>query len=394
MISDEEFALAVISVVVITGIITPLIKYLYDPSKRYYSSSRCTIQHLKAESELRVLVCIHHQDNIPTIINLLEVSYASRDNPLTAIALILVELVGRSNPVLIAHQPDCTLERSSSKATHIINALRQYEDHNVGHATVDAFTAISPYDLMHDDVCRLAFDKKATITIIPFHKQWAIDGSIGSVNRAMQNMNLHILETAPCSVGILVDRGVLSKQVSVLTARAPYHIAVLFIGGADDAESLAYGARMAKHHVVDLTIIRFLLFGAENSKNRKHDSDLIHEFRQANLGNEHFVVVEEMVRDGAGLAASIRGMEDCFDLIIAGRRHEENPILDGLHQWSECPELGVVGDILASADFGSTSTVLVMQQQRLRGRFAARNMAHSSLVHDAPPGAWSIMMDR
>ncbi|XP_038893026.1 cation/H(+) antiporter 15-like [Benincasa hispida] len=394
VISDEEFALSVISVVVITAIVTPLIKFLYDPSKRYFSSSRCTIQHLKPESEFRVLVCIHHHDNIPTVINLLEVSYASRDSPLVAIALILVELIGRCNPVLIAHQPDCTLERSSSKATHIINALRQYEDHNAGYATVDAFTAISPYDLMHDDVCRLAFDKRATIAILPFHKQWAIDGSIGKVNRAIQNMNIRILEMAPCSIGILVDRGVLTKQISVLTTRTPYHIAVLFIGGPDDAESLALGARMAKHHIVDLTIIRFLLFGAENSKSRKHDTELIHEYRQANLGNEHFVVVEEMVRDGSGLAASIRGMEDCFDLIITGRRHEENPILDGLHQWSECPELGVVGDILASSDFGSSLTVLVVQQQRLRGRFSGRKMMNSGLVHDAPPGAWSIMMDR
>ncbi|KAL0539702.1 hypothetical protein IC582_023918 [Cucumis melo] len=394
LMSDEEFSLSVMAVVVMTAIITPLIRLLYDPSKRYFSSSRCTIQHLKAESELRVLVCIHHQDNIPTIINLLEVSYASRDSPLVAIALILVELVGRSNPVLIAHQADCTLDRSSSKATHIINALRQYEDHNAGYATVDAFTAISPYELMHDDVCRLAFDKRATIAILPFHKQWAIDGTIEKVNRPIQNMNLQILEMAPCSIGILVDRGVLTKQISVLTARTPYHIAVLFVGGPDDAESLALGARMAKHHMVDLTVIRFLLFGAENSKNRKHDTELIHEYRQANLGNEHFVVVEEMVRDGSGLAASIRGMEDCFDLIIAGRRHEENPILDGLHQWSECPELGVVGDILASPDFRSSSTVLVVQQQRLRGRFSGRKMMNSGLVHDAPAGSWSIMMER
>ncbi|XP_022957164.1 cation/H(+) antiporter 15-like [Cucurbita moschata] len=394
VISDEEFSFAVISMLVITGIVTPLIKHLYDPSKRYLSSSRCTIQHLKPEAELRILVCIHHQDNIPTIINLLEVSYASRDSPLAAIALILVELIGRSNPVLIAHQPDCTLERSSSKAVHIINALRQYEEHNAGCATVDAFTAISPYDLMHDDVCRLAFDKRATIAILPFHKQWAIDGSIGKVNRALQNMNIQILEMAPCSVAILVDRGVLTKHASFLTARSPYHIAVLFIGGPDDAESLALGTRMARHHTVDLTVIRFLLFGAENNKNRKLDSELIHEFRLANMEHEHFVVVEEMVRDGAGMAASIRGMEDCFDLIITGLRHEDNPILNGLHQWSECPELGVVGDILASPDFGSTSTVLLVQQQQFRGRFSGRRMMDSALVHDAPLGSWSIAMSR
>lgn len=378
--------------VVITAIITPLIKLLYDPSKRYFSLSRCTIQHAKPESEFRILVCIHHHENIPTIVNLLEVSHASKDSPLTAIALILVELVGRSNPVLISHEPDLTLERTTSKASHILNALRQYEDHNAGNATVEAFTTVSPYSFMHDDVCRVAFDKKATIVILPFHKQWAIDGSIGQVNRCIQNMNLQILDMAPCSIGILIDKGVFSKQVSVLTARAPYHVAVLFIGGADDAESLAFGARMAKHHVVDLTIVWFLLFGAENSKDRKHDTELIREYRQANLGNEHFVVVEEVVRDGVGLAASIRGMEDCFDLIIVGRQHDHNHVLSGLHQWSECPELGVVGDMLASPDFGGTSTVLVVQQQRLRRRFGGRK-AKAAHVHEAPQGAWSIMMD-
>ncbi|KAH0972217.1 hypothetical protein GBA52_024373 [Prunus armeniaca] len=107
-------------------------------------------------------------------------------------------------------------------------------------------------------------------------------------------MNINVLEKAPCSVGILIDRGVLGGSVSMLASRYICHVAVIFIGGVDDTKALAHGSRMARHPSVDLTVARFLLFGEENSKDRKRDSDLLEEYRVANGDNERFVVVEEV----------------------------------------------------------------------------------------------------
>jgi hypothetical protein len=404
VLTDEGFSLSVISVVMVTAIITPLIRILHDPSRQFIAIKRSTIQHSKREADLRILVCIHNQDNVSTIVNLLEVSSASEESKIAVVALILVELVGSNAPVLVAHQSHSVLPTSTSPTSRIINALRQYENQNEGFVTVEPFTSISPFETMHNDICRVTVDKRATIVILPFHKQWAIDGSIGSVNRAIQAMNITVLESAPCSVGILIDRGILSGSTSLLTGRPLYHVAVIYIGGADDAESLAYGARMASDESVDLTVVQFLFFGAENTKDRKRDSDLIDEYRQANAGNERFVIVEEVVRDGPDLASSIKEMVDCFDLILVGMHHPASSLLTGLGVWSECPEIGVIGDMLASPDIGSTASALVVQQQRLGGKLISRGMQpvvgdRDQLVHDVPydepaRGSWSISMGR
>ena len=39
-----------------------------------------------------------------------------------------------------------------------------------------------------------------------------------------------------------------------------------------------------------------------------------------------------------------------------------SPLTAGLTDWSECPELGAIGDLLASSDFAATVSVLVVQQ--------------------------------
>ncbi|KAK6227735.1 hypothetical protein QUC31_006816 [Theobroma cacao] len=390
LIEDQEFALVMMSVVIVTAVITPLIRKLYDPSKQYASVKRSTIHHAKRDSEFRIVVCLHSHESVPTIMNLLEVSHASRESPIAVTAMVLVELVGRSIPILVPNHSRRLVPTNSSTAGRVCNAFSQYEEYNQGCASVQSYTSISHFQTMHDDICRIAFEKRAHIVIVPFHKQWAIDGKIGSMSRPIQNLNINVLEKAPCSVGILIDRGVLNGFVSARTS-SKFQVAVLFIGGPDDMESLAYGCRMVKHESVNLTVIRFLLFGGENSKDRKNDSHLINEHRQDNMGNERFLYVEEVLRDAEGLSSYIRGAIAHFHLILVGRYHPQSPLLEGLGEWSECPELGIVGDMLASPDYKTTATVLVIQQQRLGGKlfnhnlpFVVRNRDSSVVPDDLP----------
>ncbi|KAJ0102820.1 hypothetical protein Patl1_06704 [Pistacia atlantica] len=178
----------------------------------------------------------------------------------------------------------------------------------------------------------MALDKRATIVIMTFHKQWAIDGGVESLSHAIQTLNINVLKKAPCSVGILVDRENLSRLVSVLTRRLLLQVAALFIGGQDDIESLSYAFRMARHKSVRLVVTRyFLQFGAENTKDRKRDCYLINEFKHSNTGNKRFEYVE-VVKDGETLAASLRGLVDCFDLILVERYHQDSAILSGLEE--------------------------------------------------------------
>ncbi|KAF9605831.1 hypothetical protein IFM89_018656 [Coptis chinensis] len=66
-----------------------------------------------------------------------------------------------------------------------------------------------------------------SLIILPFHKH--LDRLS---QRGIRTMNKNVLENAPCSVGIIIDRvGVLG---GVLDNSSSYHVAVVFLGGADD----------------------------------------------------------------------------------------------------------------------------------------------------------------
>ncbi|XP_048495622.1 cation/H(+) antiporter 15 isoform X2 [Beta vulgaris subsp. vulgaris] len=367
-ISGQDFTLLVVSSILVTAIMTPFVKLLYDPSRAFAPMRKMTIQHHKKDGELKMVVCIHQHDNVPTLVNVLEASGASEESPISVIVVILVEVVGKSAPMLLAYRPQRTLEPSNSCNNHISNAFQQYERQNVGKASVQVYKNMSHFDAMHDDVRRIAAEKRANLVILPFHKQWAIDGTVGAINRSIQEMNLKLLEWVPCSLGILIDRGPSNGSLSILHSKSAYRVAVLFIGGADDVESLAYGARMVRHERVVVTVIRFILVGRDNSRERKHESEIIDDYRKSNSGNERLIYREELVKDGVGLAESIRNMDNIYDLILVGRTHQHSPLLFGLHQWSECPELGVIGDLLASSDAGTTASVLVVQQQKMTGK--------------------------
>ncbi|VAI11934.1 unnamed protein product [Triticum turgidum subsp. durum] len=52
-----------------------------------------------------------------------------------------------------------------------------------------------------------------------------------------------------------------------------------------------------------------------------------------------------------------------YRLFVVGRGRDRNSVLtEGLEEWAECLELGPVGDILASSDFSTTASVLIVQQ--------------------------------
>lgn len=56
-------------------------------------------------------------------------------------------------------------------------------------------------------------------------------------------------------------------------------------------------------------------------------------------------------------------MSQKYDLVIVGRRkrQERSPLTSGLAAWSECTDLGVLGDMLATQD-GEKVSIMVVQQ--------------------------------
>lgn len=75
--------------------------------------------------------------------------------------------------------------------------------------------------------------------------------------------------------------------------------------------------------------------------------------------------VEKYVNNAAQTVAALRDIGDLYSLFIVGKGGRgHSPLTTGICDWEECPELGTVGDLLASSDFNINGSVLVIQQHR------------------------------
>ncbi|XP_057956700.1 cation/H(+) antiporter 24 [Malania oleifera] len=374
IIGVPSFSLLVLLSTTMTAIATPLISIIYNPTRPYMVNKKRTIQHTPPDTELRVVTCIHDPESVAGIINLLHVSNPTLNTPFSVYALRLIELVGRASPIFIDHDHNehCS-EHTGDNAIH--NALKQYQE-TVGDDVIKihSFTAVAAQRSMYQDICELALRNKVTLIILPFHKDCLdpLAGGTELVRKGVQLVNLHVLAHAPCSVGLLVDKGSFRNPIISRSMRySSYNFVVLFLGGADAREALAYADRMAGSPDVLVTVVRFLSHNCEgdDEMEKKLDDGVVTWFWVKNERNDRVVYKEVVVRNGAETVAAIRAMSDGhgYDMWIVGRKQGINPVfLEGLSNWSENLELGVVGDFVASVDFGSGGSVLVVQQQILR----------------------------
>lgn len=261
---------------------------------------------------------------------------------------------------------------------------------------------MSPYGTMHEDICGLAEDKRVALILIPFHRQSTVDGRMGEENAAYKGINLNVLANAPCSVGIFIDRGLAvavrpNGPIDIVKCR----FAMLFIGGPDDREALTYALRMARHPGISLTVVRFLPGEdtvdidpanmdedhgilsdiADNERQMAVDDDFINVFRMKSVEDESIVYMEKTVNNGEETVSVISAMDDSYDLYIVGRgKGMVSPLTSGLSDWSDCPELGAIGDVLVSSSFALHASVLVVQEYGSGGGRSTATSQHGSRI--------------
>lgn len=262
-------------------------------------------------------------------------------------------------------------------------------------------TAISNFEDMHEDICATAAAKRTAVILLPFHKSQRLDGQFETTAPGFRLVNQKVLHRAPCSVAILIDRGV-GGAAQVAPSNVDHKVAVYFFGGPDDREALAYGLRMAEHPGIHLHVIRFLnrnitttnpdhvgvsvsteissegrlsaspgrdyqfaTHGFDQGEERKMDEAALEVIRRGHLGDgsaseevgfEEVHVFEPF--DGVLEAARTRH----HDIILVGRsRRPTEFVAEHLtHRHPEYSELGPFGDALMAADV--RASVLVFQQ--------------------------------
>ncbi|XP_019418395.1 PREDICTED: cation/H(+) antiporter 4-like [Lupinus angustifolius] len=357
-----------VSIMVISGLILATIskigvKSLYDPSRKYAGYQKRNILYLKPNTELRVVACVHKPCHIVPVRNSLDLFSPTPTNPLVVDVLHLMELIGRTSPIFISHRNQQMSVGSSHHnfSGEIIVTFSLYEHEYAGAATVNAYTAISPFTFMHDDICYLAMDKVASFIILPFHLRWRDDGTVESDNNNIRTLNIKVMEKAPCSIGILVNRG------SCTSISSSYVVAMIFLGGSDDREALCLAKRSAKELNNHLFVYRLV---GPDSETTNWDSMLDAEVLrgvQGTYGRLENVTFEQItIDDPSQITSFLNDVVTKFDYIIVGRRHGvKSPITSAMVNWTEFPELGVIGDLLASPDMETKASILVVQQQQM-----------------------------
>ncbi|WCJ41599.1 cation/H+ exchanger 9 [Euphorbia peplus] len=362
-IREEIYGVIVFYILLNASIFPIIIKRLYNPTSKHDSRRARNVLNLKPHSELKILACIHGQDNADSCIKLLDKMHPTKESPVSICGLHLVELVGQYVPLLVSHSKIKPV--SSTTSQKMVYDFKEYEKNNWNAVSIQLFTSLSSFPLMHEDVINIAHEKKTSLIILPLHRRWSVHGYLESQEITWRNVNRSVLEKAPCSVAIFFSRGSHPKQRSRRVSNLS--ICMVFFGGGDDREALIIAKRMLKESQVTLTIVHYLPTDydeVDESEDHMYDAVVLEDIKQMAMINYRIDYRPYIVLDGAETILKIRSMANEFDMFVVGRRYGvSTPQLSGLSEWSELPELGIIGDLFASKDLATRASVLVVQQK-------------------------------
>ncbi|CAN1252881.1 Cation/H(+) antiporter 4 [Linum perenne] len=362
VISPQLYSLFSLAIIVNATVIPVVLSFLYEPSRRYASKHSRNIATLKPFTELRILACIHKPHNVVLVTKLLDTLCRTEESVVALFVIHLLEQISHATPVFMSHEKQ--ISDTSSPSIDIVFAFNQCERKNIGFTSLQSFTSISQYKLMQEDIFTLALDKLVSLILIPFHRKWSLDGRVESDDNVLRALNMRILDTAPCSVGILYDRARhLQRRDSTV---AEEQVCMIYLGGRDDQEAISLAKRMVADQCVHLTIIHMVV--KEDAQNADREGDIVlRGFLQETAEHLNVQYLEKFVSDGSETIKLVTSIASQYDLFVVGRRSDidiDSPQIGGLANWSEFPELGLIGDLLASNDVQTRGSVLVVQQQK------------------------------
>ncbi|KAK6791616.1 hypothetical protein RDI58_010697 [Solanum bulbocastanum] len=121
-----------------------------------------------------------------------------------------------------------------------------------------------------------------------------------------------VLQHAPYSVGILVD-GEFDGASHVSVSNVDFKVIIVFFGGYDDREALAYGMHMAEYPGINLLVVRFLvdpevaggsvmldMDQTYSTEAQSKDEELLTDLKHKLSKNNSIKYEEKLVKDAAG----------------------------------------------------------------------------------------------
>ncbi|KAF3580656.1 hypothetical protein DY000_02032789 [Brassica cretica] len=409
VLNDETFAILVLMALFTTFITTPTVMAIYKPARSTHRKLKdLSASEDSTKEELRILACLHGPANVSSLISVIESIRTTKMLQLKLFVMHLMELTERSSSIIMVQKarknglPFVQRYRHGECHSNVIGGFQAYRQ--LGRVAVRPITAVSPLPTMHEDICHMAETKRVTMIILPFHKRWNVDhghshhhhqdGGDGNlpenVGHGWRLVNQRVLRNAPCSVAVLVDRGLGSIEAqssNIDGSNVVERVCVIFFGGPDDREALELAGRMAEHPAVKVTVIRFLVretlrsnavtlrpapskckeknyafltTNVDPEKEKELDEGALEDFK--NKWKEMVEYKEKEPNNIVEETLSIGQSQD-FDLIVVGRgRLPSAEVATLAERQAEHPELGPIGDVLASSINHIIPSILVVQQ--------------------------------
>ncbi|KAH7442334.1 hypothetical protein KP509_03G083000 [Ceratopteris richardii] len=379
---DQTFALLVLMCLILLFFTTPAVMALYKPARDQapYTNRNIEKSSKSRKNELRVLACIQGTRSILGLLNLVEGCRCTKRSSLKLFVMHLTELSDRMSAAMNMGR---AIQAKTPVEDDNMVALEVYARYTK--TPLKLLHAISPIDDMHEDVCNMAMIKRATLLIMPMNFDLREDGSIEHISQGFRRVHQRVLQHAPCSVAIYVDRG-LWGSTELSETLSEHKIAMLFFGGPDDREALVFALRIAEHPNVKLHVMRFIdqdkdqnaLDSAidvdspkENhpSDDKKLDEESIAPLKdlKRSLKACDAAYTEFMYQGSAANAAENAVKSEDFSLILIGRRHYApapfpSHATAAMEKVSESNELGTVGDALVKGAGNIKASILIIQQ--------------------------------
>ncbi|KAI3808369.1 hypothetical protein L1987_24318 [Smallanthus sonchifolius] len=389
VINSSVFYNLMVSAVVISSLISAaLISFLVRREKDTIGIRHIPMEYHSPDKELKLLACVHSSHPVTSMVRLMVSLRGSDHVPISPYLMHLVEL------------PE-NIKKSSSLYEQDDDELSDDEDDGSNdtvqiNETVDMFIeetrmmihqvkTVSPFLSMYEDICDFADDMRTSFIVVPFHKHQRIDGKFENGKESIRSTNQKVLRNAQCTVAILVDRGHTTTGTQVAGSESLQQIATLFFGGPDDREALGFSKRLSTHHHSSVTVFRFLptsakdpnggvdvsqkeddvLVTIQDQETEEADSSALANFYHRYVTSGKVRFVEKYVDNGVQTGMILRDMAETYSMFVVGKGGRgDSRLTTGISDWEECPELGVVGDFLASSEFDVSGSVLVVQQNR------------------------------
>ncbi|KAJ4795776.1 Cation/H(+) antiporter [Rhynchospora pubera] len=401
------------TIIINTFIACPVARLIVAWERRAYRYNPQSLEHLGPDNQLCVLACVHGQREVPAMLTLCTLCAGNGWSLIAVYLLHLLELTQKYAIDLMTNQKslnNSSWENDGDDVRQVSLAADSFSQDSG--LFIKQLTTLSSYKSMNEDIYMGAEEVRACLVLLPFHKEQRYDRRMVCRKDEKRQLNLKVLQHAPCTIGILVDRpvgsgmsiGMYSTTASLRSARTstantdletpatvtssgPVHqIVAIFFGGPDDREAASLLARVAPHKSVNATLVRFLpntedtlsrnwssrctsefALITEHDMQLERDEQFLTAYQHRYVASGIVTYAERQVNSGPETVTALSSMAGMYSLFIVGKGgpHLSTPMMAGIRDWEECPELGPIGDLLASDDFMDSGSVLIMQQHKV-----------------------------